>query len=60
MLPDTTRFLVLASAFVADYAVDRELIRRYLVTPWFLRLRWGLTAVIVPCLISAALRVFLG
>lgn len=60
MLPDVTRFLVLAGAFAAGYAVDRELVRRYSVTPWFLRLRGGLTAVAVSCLIAAALRVFLG
>ncbi len=60
MLPETTRFLVLAGAFVVDFAVDRELVRRYSITPWFLRLRGGLTTVVVPCLVSAALRVFLG
>ncbi|MGH8507831.1 MAG: DUF3429 domain-containing protein [Gammaproteobacteria bacterium] len=59
LLPETSRFMVLAAAFAVDYAVDRELVRRYPITPWFLRLRGGLTAVVVPCLLLAALRVFL-
>jgi hypothetical protein len=38
------------------YAADRQLAQRFTLPPWYLRLRAGLTAVVVVCLIMAILR----
>ncbi len=49
--------LVLAGAmFIVQYSMDRALAQRFRFPPWYLKLRGGLTLVVVGCLALAALR----
>jgi hypothetical protein len=52
MLPKTA-LLLLTATFVIQYAADRQLAHRFRVPSWHLRLRAGLTAVAVLCLVLA-------
>lgn len=45
-----------AAMFVVHWTMDRQFAARFGLPPWYLRLRGGLTAVVVTCLIVAALR----
>jgi hypothetical protein len=45
-----------ATMFVIQYTMDRTLVQRFAFPIWFLRLRSGLTVVVVACLAVAALR----
>ena len=53
-LPARTGLAVMAGVFVLQYAMDRRLAHRHAVPPWFLPLRFRLTAVVVACLSVAA------
>ncbi len=55
-LDGPTALRVLAGMFALDYAMDRWLARNFTVPPWYLRLRGGLTAVVVASLVLASLR----
>lgn len=45
-----------AAMFVLQYTMDRQLGARFPLPPWYLRLRRGLTVVVVACLAMAAIR----
>jgi hypothetical protein len=53
LLPAKTGLLLLAATFVVHYAADRQFAQRFALPAWYLRLRGGLTAVVVLCLIVA-------
>ena len=40
----------IAAMFIIQFSMDRAFARRFAVPPWYLRLRSGLTAVVVVCL----------
>jgi hypothetical protein len=52
MLPKTA-LLLLTATFVIQYAADRQLAQRFRLPSWHLRLRAGLTAVAILCLVLA-------
>lgn len=60
LLPAKTGLLLMAGTFVVHYAADRQLAQRFALPQWYLRLRAGLTAVVVLCLIMAILRLARG
>jgi len=60
LLPAKTGLLLMASTFVVHYAADRQLGQRFGLPLWYLKLRGGLTAVVVLCLIMAILRLARG
>jgi hypothetical protein len=57
LLPARTGLLLLVASFVVHYAADRQFAQRFALPPWYLRLRAGLTAVVVLCLILAVAHV---
>ena len=60
LLPAKTGLLLMAGTFVVQHAADRQLAQRFGLPPWYLKLRAGLTAVVVLCLIMAILRLARG
>ena len=60
LLPAKTGLLLMASSFVVHYAADRQLAQRFALPAWYLRLRGGLTAVVVLCLIMGVVRLARG
>jgi hypothetical protein len=46
--------LLMAAAFAVHYAADRQFVLRFSLPGWYLRLRTGLTGVVVLCLLLAA------
>lgn len=53
IMPTKTGLILLITTFVIQYAADRQLAQRFRLPPWHLRLRAGLTAVAVLCLVLA-------
>jgi len=53
LMPAKTGLLLLTATFVIQYAADRQLAQRFRLPSWHLRLRRGLTAVAVLCLVLA-------
>ncbi len=53
LMPARTGLLLLTATFVIQYAADRQLAARFRLPSWHLRLRAGLTAVAVLCLVLA-------
>jgi len=53
LMPAKTGLLLLTATFVIQYAADRQLAQRFRVPSWHLRLRAGLTATAVLCLVLA-------
>jgi hypothetical protein len=53
LLPVKTGLLLMAATFAVHFAADFQLVQRFTVPPWYLRLRGGLTAVVVLCLLLA-------
>lgn len=53
LLPAKTGLLLMAATFAVHYAADRQLAQRFALPAWYLRLRGGLTAVVVLCLLAA-------
>jgi hypothetical protein len=43
----------MAATFAVHFAVDRQLAQRFTLPGWYVRLRGGLTAVVVFCLLLA-------
>lgn len=56
LLPDKTGLLLMAATFAVHYAADRQFAQRFALPAWYLRLRAGLTAVVVLCLVLAVVR----
>jgi hypothetical protein len=52
-MPAKTGLLLLTATFVIQYAADRQLAQRFRMPSWHLRLRAGLTAIAVLCLVLA-------
>jgi len=48
--------LLMALTFAVQYAADRQFAQRFHLPAWYLRLRTGLTAVVVLCLLLAVAR----
>ncbi len=57
LMPPRTGLLLMAAAFAAHYGADRQFAQRFNLPPWYLRLRAGLSAVAILCLLLAILRV---
>lgn len=55
MLPSAIGLRLLAASFVACLAMDLRFASRHEVPPWYFRLRAGLTAAVVACLLGASL-----
>jgi hypothetical protein len=55
LMPASTAVLLMAITFVAQYAADRQFAFRFRLPHWYLKLRGGLTAVVVLCLVVAFL-----
>jgi hypothetical protein len=53
-LPTHAGLRVIAGALLIQYAMDRLLAQRHPLPPWFLRLRLGLTAGAVACVLVAS------
>jgi hypothetical protein len=53
LLPAKTGLLLMAATFAVHFAADRQLAQRFSLPGWYLRLRAGLTAVVVLCLLLA-------
>ncbi len=53
LMPSKTGLILLIATFVIQYAADRQLAQRFRLPSWYLRLRAGLTAVAVLCLVLA-------
>jgi hypothetical protein len=53
LLPADTGLLLMAATFAVHFAADRQLGQRFALPPWYLRLRAGLTVVVVLCLLLA-------
>jgi hypothetical protein len=53
LLPARTGLLLMAATFAVHFAVDRQLAQRFTLPGWYVRLRGGLTAVVVFCLLLA-------
>ena len=60
LLPDKTGLLLMAASFVVHYAADYQLAQRFALPAWYLKLRAGLTAVVVLCLIMSIVRLARG
>jgi hypothetical protein len=56
LLPAKTALLLMAGTFVVHFAADRQLAHRFLLPAWYLRLRGGLTGVVVLCLLLAIMQ----
>ena len=52
-MPANTAALLMAATFVIHYAADRQFAQRFRLPPWYLKLRRGLTTVVVLCLVLA-------
>ncbi|MCW5622181.1 MAG: DUF3429 domain-containing protein [Burkholderiales bacterium] len=57
LLPARTGLLLLAATFAAHYAADHQFAQRFTLPSWYMRLRAGLSAVVILCLLLAVLRV---
>jgi hypothetical protein len=57
LLPAKTGLLLLGATFAVHYAADRQLAQRFALPRWYLRLRGGLTSVVVLCLVLAVVRI---
>ncbi len=57
LMPAKTGLLLMAATFAAHYGADRQFAQRFSLPPWYLRLRAGLSAVVIVCLLLAILRV---
>jgi hypothetical protein len=53
LLPAQTGLLLMAATFAVHFAADRQLAQRFALPAWYLRLRGGLTGVVVLCLLLA-------
>jgi hypothetical protein len=53
LLPAKTGLLLMAATFAVHFAADRQLAQRFPVPAWYVRLRGGLTGVVVLCLLLA-------
>jgi len=53
LLPARTGLLLMAATFAVHFAADFQLAQRFTLPAWYLRLRGGLTAVVVLCLLLA-------
>jgi hypothetical protein len=53
LLPAKTGLLLMAATFAVHYAADHQLAQRFALPGWYLRLRAGLTGVVVLCLLLA-------
>jgi hypothetical protein len=56
LMPPRTGMLLMALTFAVQYAADRQFAQRFDLPAWYLRLRTGLTAVVVLCLLLAVAR----
>ena len=56
LLPAKAGLLLLGATFAVHYAADRQFAQRFALPRWYLRLRGGLTAVVILCLVLAAVR----
>lgn len=56
LMPLKSGLVLTAAMFVVHYTMDWQLATRFAVPGWYLRLRGGLTAVVVVCLACTALR----
>jgi hypothetical protein len=56
LMPLRTGLALAAAMFIVHYTMDRQLVTRFDLPGWYLRLRGGLTAVVVVCLGIAAIR----
>lgn len=52
-VPAKTAMLLLIASFAIQYAADRQFAQRFTLPSWYLRLRGGLTAIVVLCLLLA-------
>lgn len=57
LMPARTGLLLMAATYAAHYAADRQFALRFQLPAWYLRLRAGLSAVAIVCLLLAILRV---
>ena len=57
LLPAKAGLLLLGATFAVHYAADRQFAQRFALPRWYLRLRGGLTAIVVLCLILAVARI---
>lgn len=57
LLPAEGGLLLLGAAFAVHYAVDRQFAQRFELPRWYLRLRGGLTSVVVLCLLFSLVRI---
>jgi len=55
LMPAKTALLLMAATFVIQYAADWQFSQRFRLPSWYLRLRRGLTTVVVLCLVMAIL-----
>ena len=53
LLPAKTGLLLMAATFAVHFAADFQLAQRFALPGWYVRLRGGLTAVVVLCLLLA-------
>ena len=53
LVPAKTALLLLIASFAIQYAADRQFAQRFTLPSWYLRLRGGLTAIVVLCLLLA-------
>ncbi len=60
LLPPQTGLLLLAAAFAVQYGADRQLAQRFVLPGWYVKLRGGLSAVVVLCLLFALARIARG
>ena len=56
LVPVKTALLLLIASFAIQYAADRQFVQRFPLPSWYLRLRGGLTAIVVLCLLLAFAR----
>ena len=56
LLPAKSGLLLMAATFAVHYAADRQLAQRFGLPAWYVRLRAGLTTIVVLCLVMAILR----
>jgi hypothetical protein len=57
LLPAEAGLLLLGATFVVHYAADRQFAQRFALPRWYLRLRGGLTGVVVLCLLFSLARI---
>lgn len=56
LMPPRTGLALTAAMFVVHFTMDRQLATRFVLPGWYLRLRGGLTVVVVTCLAMVAIR----